>query len=83
MVEKIEITKKITKDKLPEFVFNLAVQFNNVEATELAPIVIKVIEKITEPQLSFSELSGEQQEIIIDFITEFLPQLILEDAAKA
>jgi len=65
----------IPEEKIIRIVFDLAVRLSSTDNLYLPPIVLSVLENITDPEVSFKDLEPAQQVIVLNFIIEMLPQL--------
>lgn len=65
----------IPEEKIIRIVFDLAVRLRSTDNLYLPPIVLSVLENITDPDVSFKDLEPPQQIMILNFILEMLPQL--------
>lgn len=65
----------IPQEKIIRIVFDLAVRLKSFENTDLAPIILLVLENIKNPEVSFDDLEPQQQIVVINFLIEMLPQI--------
>ncbi len=65
----------IPEEKIIRIVFDLAVRLRSTENLYLPPIVLSVLENITDPEINFKDLNKDHQVMVLRFIIEMMPQI--------
>lgn len=69
----------VAKEQLLAYLYEVASKLIQVEQVEISKSAIDFIAQIPSPDVAIEQLSADQRAVVVAFITEYFPQVVLSE----